>query len=235
MPNDAHLQDVRQEFIATPQVFLRRNHLFTPGASAPHISQQMKVYLTERAGAVVTRPGSRLGLFSRPIHSGNAFTIQCRNPNWVASEGAKRAHDAQGYLPKVSFRAHWIATSFYPTPEDPDAPPPFPWYTLPNAEGPDLMFTQQLTGCSFLYRPAVNGTEVAHIMPTPNVETGAELEARLRAQFADTPNITIYGRSRYNQDRQTTIVGARDVNAEWQFYAQKQDLHSNDIRSVNHI
>lgn len=218
-----------QTLRADPGTFLIQHVLHAPGggAGAPGASTVINVHFYKRDG-VGTRPGSYLKVLSRPFHAAPEFVIQCADPNLVVGEAVEMHQNH--YRQNVPFDAHWIATSAYPEPDLPPAPqPPFPWYTLPQVGGPDYMFTQRLTGCSFLYRAAGGGFEVAHIMPQPDIETGADLETRLRARF---PEATIFGRSRYNQDREVTIVGVRNEADGWRFFAQKRDLLSLDVRSA---
>lgn len=234
--NHQGLEFRRQALATEPHTFLQRTLLYAPHVGAPAASGVRHVYLFESRDGDGTRPGSYLGVHSH--HSAENLMVQCGDPNQVAGGGAPRTMEHPLYNQNITFQAHWIATTFYPAPDDPNAPPAFPWYLLPNAGGPSLMFTQRLTGCCFLHRPAAGGvgTEVAHIMPTAGVEEGAELETRLREFFAGE-DVEIYGRSRYQQGREATIIGVRNTNARWQFFAQKRDAGAGapNMRSLNEI
>jgi hypothetical protein len=168
------LQARKGQLLVSPEDFLRHHVLYTPGTVAPAASGLRMIYLSEsNAHAEKTRPGSKLGVLSRPFHKTDAISISNQDPNAVLG-GAALVRGHPNYHENMTFNVHWIATSFHPT----VPPTPFPWYTLTDASG--LMLTQRLTGCSFLINVAGGATQVAHIMPTPP-ESGQRLRARLVA------------------------------------------------------
>jgi hypothetical protein len=216
----AELMTYKGSFLVSPEDFLRRHVVYTPGAMAPAASGIVPIYLSESTlHAEKTRPGSRLGVLSRPFHKTDAISISNQNP---VAGGLGFAAVARAC---IQFNVHWIETSFHPA----GAVTPFPWYTLTAASG--VMVTQRLTGCSFVVDPAAGATRVAHIMPSPP-ETGAQLRARLVALLG--AGVSIYGRGEYNQEREATVVGV-DNGHGWHIYAQKQDLMSFKVRSVKQI
>jgi hypothetical protein len=207
--------------VVSPEDFLRRHVLYTPGFMGPAASAVVSAYFSESTlYAEKTRPGSRLGVLSRPFHETDAISISNLNPN--AGVGGMAGG---GGVNCFQLDVHWIATSHHP----PGAAGAFPWYTLTNACG--LMVTQRLTGCSFVVDPAGAATRVAHIMPLAP-ETGAQLRVRLAALLG--AGVSIYGRGEYSQDREATVVGV-DNGHGWHIYAQKQDLQSFKVRSVRQI
>jgi len=215
------LQMRKAALLVSPEDFLRRHVLYTPGFMAPAASGVVSVYFSESTlYAEKTRPGSRLGVLSRPFHKTDAISISNNNP--AAGVGGM----AGAPVPCLQFNVHWIATSFHPPGAAVGA---FPWYTLTSVSG--LMVTQRLTGCSFVVDPAGGAMRVAHIMPSPG-ETGTQLRARLVTLLG--AGVSIYGRGEYSQDREATVVGI-DNGHGWHIYVQKQDLQSFKVRSIKQL
>lgn len=113
-----------------------------------------------------------------------------------------------------------------------NAAAPIVWYRL-DANGPDLMVTAKLTGCTFVARAvagAPGSVDVAHIQPTV-AENGVQLNNRLAA----TAGQLTYGRNSYDiTSRSINVIGVR-VGGQWKIYAQKLDKHHFAIRSVHRI
>ena len=217
------LQTYKGSLLISPDNFLRHHVVYAPGQNAPAASGVVAVHMSEsNLFAEKTRPGSRLGILSRPFHQTDAISISNQNPN--LGVGGMPA----GNTPSIAFNVHWIATTYYP-PVAAGPAPAFPWYTLTAASG--LMVTQRLTGCSFVVDPNGGATRVAHIMPQAP-ETGAQLRARLIALLG--AGVRVYGRGDYDQDREVTVVGANGGHG-WRIYAQKLDLMSFKIRSTRQI
>ena len=220
----AQLNVLLQGLSVSPDEFIRRYVLYTPGTNAPAASGIVQAFVSEgRRYEEKTRPGSRLGVLSRPFHKTDAVSISNFDPN-AGPAGPAGAPVVP--VATIQVGTHWIATSFHPPGA---AAAAFPWYTL--TAGSVLMLTQRLTGCSFVIDPAGGGPRVAHIMPDP-AETGAQLRARLVTLLG--AGVTIYGRGEYSEDREATIAGVHNGH-EWRIYVQKQDLLSFKVRSSRQI
>jgi hypothetical protein len=218
------IQARKGQLIISPETFLWHHVLYTPGVRAPHASGVKSIFFSESTQhAEKTRPGSKLGVLTRPFHKIDAVAISNEDPN--ARLGHVIARGNAGYKENMRLDVHWVATTYYPT----VPATPFPWYAL--TVPPALTVTQRLTGCAFVIRARDGVTKVAHIMPTAQ-ESGQQLRARLVALLP--ADVTIYGRGDYSQDREATIVGV-DSGYGWTFYAQKQDVQSFKIRSVKRI
>ncbi len=188
---------------ANPRQFLLKYPI--QGNYDPQASGQAQVYLLNTGGAA-QRPGSILG--THRMHTTESFTIQ---------PSVGRSGDGH------PFRVHGVYTG-----QSNLAPV---WYLLDN-NGPDIMLTAKLTGCTFIARQAANNVagnvEVTHLQP--NGETGLQLNTRMNIAGQET-----YGRLRYDiSDRSINVIGVR-VGTRWKIYAQKIDKHSMTIRSVHRI
>jgi len=104
------------------------------------------------------------------------------------------------------------------------------WMRLDN-NGPEIMLTAKLTGCTFVARPVAGHpgeVEVTHLQP--HGETGVALNTRL-----DVAGQNAYGRLKYDIDtRSINVIGVRRAGA-WKIYAQKIEKHAMTIRSVTRI
>jgi hypothetical protein len=225
---------VKMEMLTNLESFLRKYVLVVPNDNAIPNSCMMVGNLFEVVDMHVHRPGTSLGILSRPFHHTQAFTILFSNPNFFKG-GGPISLGMPGYKYFEQLPVHYISITRDNTPQGLALAPS--WYALTNTA--QIMITPRLTGCSFIIR--INGalTEVAHIIPRPG-ETGQDLESRRQheANYRDpeAPVLQqyVYGRGSYGYDRDVTIVGC-SIGGNWSFYAQKHDLNSYEVRSVHRI
>jgi hypothetical protein len=151
------------QMLATqPLEFLRKNSL-TPYAAG---GAGVQTYYMVDTGAVIQRPGSRLGNLN--THAGQRFQAR---PN-----GAMGGHPFQAL--HIPVQPSNIAINA------------FPLHTV----GTNLMITTQLTGCCIVMVPGAGTYSVAHLQPTG--ETGVQLRQRLAAQKIKVYGATDYAPGR---------------------------------------
>ncbi|MEE4452309.1 hypothetical protein [Novosphingobium resinovorum] len=100
-----------------------------------------------------------------------------------------------------------------------------------DQNGPDLMVTGMLNGCSFLMKANAARTQVrcAHLRPAPG-EGGARLNVRMvnNAGFHGDPGpLLVYGRANYPDTqggRSSTVIGVRKAGV-WGIYQQQFDAN----------
>jgi hypothetical protein len=99
-------------------------------------------------------------------------------------------------------------------------------YVLDN-NGPDLMVTGMLNGCSFIMKANAGRTAVrcAHLQPPPG--KGVELNVNCvntAAFLTDAGPVRVFGRLKYQDSpghpRSCTVLGVRRGSGAWEIYAQ---------------
>jgi hypothetical protein len=117
-----------------------------------------------------------------------------------------------------------------------------PGYLL-DGNGPDLMLTGMLNGCSFIMKANANRSTVrcAHLQPVPGVGHGAALNVRCinnAAFLGDAGPVTVFGRNNYADvgasPRSCTVLGVRRAGA-WEIYAQIFNSATFEVVSATRI
>jgi hypothetical protein len=99
-----------------------------------------------------------------------------------------------------------------------------------DGNGPDIMVTGMLNGCSFLMKANADKTQVrcAHLRPAAGANGGEMLNVRMvnNAQFhGDAGALAVYGRNNYPNTlsgRSSTVIGVRKGGV-WGIYQQQFD------------
>jgi hypothetical protein len=203
-----------------PEEFLRKCPIVNQNVD-PANNGEMEAYLKNGLSRVAAKTGNAKGqhpgkfLRTLKFHGSDTYVLELKHN--ASANGAE-------------FDVHGLATvKSHAGPN---------WYVL-NDQGPDIMLTAKLTGCTFVAKPGANANtvEVAHLQPNADltegaVETGQHLNARMKV----IPNAKAYGRLKYDfETRSINVIGVR-INGTWKIYAQK--LQKNGlpkVLSVNRI
>jgi hypothetical protein len=117
-----------------------------------------------------------------------------------------------------------------------------PGYLL-DGNGPDLMLTGMLNGCSFVMKANANRTAVrcAHLQPQLGAGQGSALNVHCingAAFVGDAGPVLVYGRNSYPDgaglSRSSTVLGVRRAGA-WEIYAQIFDAAAFTVVSATRI
>lgn len=157
--------------------------------------------------------GQRPGNILRTFHMHKAESFQIGNQVIANVFGEK------------AFQVHGVYMG-----RDPNNPQ---WYTL-NNDGPELMLTAKLTGCTFVARPHDNNPQwlmVTHLRPNEEID-GLKLNRDMNYLYGGK---NVYGRLKYDLDtRSVNVIGVR-VSGEWRIFAQKLEKQNLVIRKVIRI
>jgi hypothetical protein len=200
---------------ADPEEFLRKCPIINQNVD-PSVNGVLEAYLKNGVSRVAAKSGNAKnehpGKYLRTLrfHGSDAYVLELKH-NFSAN-GAQ--FDVYGLATVKSFAG-------------PN------WYLLDD-QGPDIMLTAKLTGCTFVARPGANANtvEVAHLQPNADaadglVETGRNLNIRMKGIHNDAK---AYGRLKYDfETRSINVIGVR-VNGTWKIYAQK--LQKNGLPKV---
>lgn len=208
---------------ADPLAFLRTYALWIQG-NATHPSGTVQFEILDGApfmnGVDVRRPGSFMK--TRNMHSTQTFMV---------------AHAALGFGGHA-FQAHWLQMSEWTGGAS--------IYNISvltlDHNGPALMFTAGLTGCSVAVQDLGGGQiAVAHVRPNSDMDDvtpGAELDGQgVHRTLRRSGWTRVFGRDHYGDNRQVIVVGVRR-HGNWQIFAQKQELPGQgpgDIRSAKKV
>lgn len=221
-PADAHAR-----LLSNPEDFLKRFpiKMFGTGANTPSGESHYAIVNRDpRPLEVSKRPSSVFGKVI--LHDTESFDIK------PASLLGPNDHGHQ-------FQAHSIHMDEGAAAMNP--------YRL-DANGPSIMVTGELSGCSIVMRPVQGGgVDIAHVKPRPTqagqnggpstpAQTGQELYDELKGTHSDAK---IYGASgtsgQYDSaDRRVSLIGVR-THGQWSLFAQKVNSTDRRIRSVHQI
>jgi hypothetical protein len=208
--------------------------------------QQLYIQLLTRPAAIL--PYYQLAIAGGPTDGWTQFNFSARigttNPRPGRILGTWSMHQAQAF--RISQTDHWghpdVFTAYnirMQTPGNYNVAA-LAGFRLPNAGPPALMFTGQLTGCTFCCLRVAGGVLVAHIQPTGggafNLQTNVENNGRFAGHLT-SPLDGIYGKGNYNQAlglSAASVLGRR-AGGTWEIFGQEYNNYSKAVLNVTQI
>jgi len=210
MTIDADLASLLQN----PKAFLERNALI--------------IYGTTKGGS-----GIKNFVFQGSDETGWRSASAGQVPFYVIYQDG--TFNGKGSGPKSkAFEAHYISMREYNADtrswEDSSAT----HYTLPGGDGPAIMVTSKLNGCTFGIGSKADGSRlVSHLRPPSGDNQSARLllDKGTRAGFAGG-NIDVSVMS--SQSQNGTVIGKR-AGSNWTFYAQRFQIFANAVGTITDV
>ena len=112
-----------------------------------------------------------------------------------------------------------------------------PALAVSRSDGPDLMVTTLLNGCTFMCEPVENAVLMAHVRPMG--KTGAALHADMGARRMEGGGLRAHGAYGAATDdradqQDVTIIGVRGYR-QWKVFAQRHPRNQRTIQKVECI